>query len=184
MSTIQSAPRSLTSAKGRLFGSAMRRWPQALRDGCDALDFEQDWADHRPISRSSVKPRRTGDCMMNESWFGDPAVITGDVAFARMKWKHMSSLRAAFCCEKIGVQPACLTLEVSNWPNCAPNASIYQQARHSRRSTSSIGAWRAEISRAGPDHLISREPTAVESGKAGMMRLVQFRRAGAHWVAI
>ena len=33
----------------------------------DALDFEQDWADHKLISQSSVKPR-TGDCMMNESW--------------------------------------------------------------------------------------------------------------------
>jgi hypothetical protein len=27
-----------------------------------------DWTNHRPISRSSVKPRDAGDCMMNESW--------------------------------------------------------------------------------------------------------------------
>ena len=32
------------------------------------MDFEQDWADHRPLSRSSVKLWRTRDCMMNESW--------------------------------------------------------------------------------------------------------------------
>jgi hypothetical protein len=49
-----------------------------------------------PLSRSSVKPKRAGHCMMNESWFDDSAVITGDVALAWTKWKHMSSLRAAF----------------------------------------------------------------------------------------
>jgi hypothetical protein len=114
------------------------------------LDFEQGWTDHRRISRSSVKPRRTGDCMMNESWFDDPAVITGDVAFARTKWKHMSSLRAAFCCEKIGVRIVCLMLEQGDWPGCASNASIYQQARHPGRSAPSAGAWRAEISCTGP----------------------------------
>jgi len=69
---------------GRL-GSAMQRWPQAPGDGRDALDLEQDWADHRRVSRSSVKLRRAGDCMMNEPWFDDPAMITGDVAFARTK---------------------------------------------------------------------------------------------------
>jgi hypothetical protein len=47
--------------------SAMQRWPRTPRDGRVLLDFEQDWDDHRPISRSSVKPRRTGDCMMNVS---------------------------------------------------------------------------------------------------------------------
>jgi hypothetical protein len=26
-------------------------------EGCDGLNFEQDLADHRPISRSLVKPR-------------------------------------------------------------------------------------------------------------------------------
>jgi hypothetical protein len=63
---------------------------------------------------------------MNESWFDDPAVVTDDVAFARTKGKHMPSLRAAFCCEKIGTQPVCLTLDVGDWPDCAPNASIFQ----------------------------------------------------------
>jgi hypothetical protein len=28
----------------------------------------QDWIDHRPISCSSVKLRKAGDCMMNKSW--------------------------------------------------------------------------------------------------------------------
>jgi hypothetical protein len=58
---------SLLQREGRL-ASATRRWPQAPRDGCGGLDFEQDWTDHRLISRSSVKPRKVGDCMMNESW--------------------------------------------------------------------------------------------------------------------
>jgi hypothetical protein len=58
---------SLLKKAGRS-GSATRRWPQGPRDGCGGLDFKQDWADHRPISRSSVKPRGAGDCMMNESW--------------------------------------------------------------------------------------------------------------------
>jgi hypothetical protein len=49
-------------------GSATRRWRQASRDGYGGLDFEQDWTNHRPISRSSVKPRDAGDCIMNESW--------------------------------------------------------------------------------------------------------------------
>jgi hypothetical protein len=40
---------------------------------------------------------------MNESWFDDPAVITADVVFAQTKGKHMSSLHAAFCCEKKGL---------------------------------------------------------------------------------
>jgi hypothetical protein len=75
----------------------MRRWSQAPQDGCDGLDIEQDWTDHRLISRSSVKPRKTGDCMMNDSW-QEPGG--------------------------------------------------------------------AEVSCAGPDHLISGEPTAVASGKA------------------
>jgi hypothetical protein len=181
MRTIQSARRSLTSAKGRSFGLSYAEMATSSTGGGVALDFEQDRADRRPISRSSVKPRRTGDCMMNESWFDDPAVITGDVAFARTKWKHMSSLRAAFCCEKVRVQAACLTLEGGDWPDCAPNASIYQQARHSGRSASSAGAWRAEISCAGPDHLISGQPTAVVSGKADVWtRPVQFRQAGTH----
>ena len=70
-------------------------------------------ADHRLISRSSVKPRRTEDCM-NESRFDDPAVITADIAFAQTQGKHMSSLRAAFCCGKMGIQPVCLTLEVGD----------------------------------------------------------------------
>jgi hypothetical protein len=51
-------------------------------------------------------------------------VITADVAFAQTKGKHMSSLYAAFCCEKIRVQPARLTLGVGDWPDCAPDASI------------------------------------------------------------
>ena len=62
--------------------------------------------------------------MMKEFWFDDPAVIIDDVAFAQAKGKQMSSLRAAFCCGKIGIQPIYLTLEVGDWPNCAPNASI------------------------------------------------------------
>ncbi len=66
MGTAQSTPRGLNSEKGRSIG--LQRWPQAPRDGCGGLDFEQDWTDHRPISRSSVKPRKAGDCMMNESW--------------------------------------------------------------------------------------------------------------------
>jgi hypothetical protein len=63
------------------------------------LDFEQDWTDHRPISRSLVKPRKAGDCIINESWQGPGG---------------------------------------------------------------------AEISCAGPDHLISGQPTAVVSGKANV----------------
>jgi hypothetical protein len=55
---------------------------------------------------------------MNESWLDDPVIITGDIAFARTKWKHVSSLRAALYCEKIGGQPACLTLELADWPDC------------------------------------------------------------------
>jgi hypothetical protein len=49
-----------------------------------------------------VKPRRTKGYIINESWFNDPAIITGDIAFAQTKGKHMLSLYAAFCCEKIG----------------------------------------------------------------------------------
>jgi hypothetical protein len=124
-------------------------------------------ADHKPISRSSVKPSRAGDCM-NESWFADPAVVTGDVAFVRMKGKHMPSLCAAFCCEKIGTQPVCLMLDVSDWLDCVPNASIYQQATPFGRSAFSTEG--AEVSCAGPDHLISRQPTAVESGKIDTTR--------------
>jgi hypothetical protein len=55
---------------------------------------------------------------MNESWFDDPAVITADVVFIQTKGKHMSSLHAAFCCEKIGAQPARLMLDVGDWPDC------------------------------------------------------------------
>ena len=51
---------------------------------------------------------------MNESRFDDPAVITADIAFAQTQGKHMSSLRAAFCCGKMGIQPVCLTLEVGD----------------------------------------------------------------------
>ena len=58
---------SLLQREDRL-GPATRGWPQAPRDGCGGLDFEQYWTDHRPISRSSVKPRKAGDCMMKESW--------------------------------------------------------------------------------------------------------------------
>jgi hypothetical protein len=93
---------SLLQREGRL-GSAMRRRPQAPRNGCGGLDSEQDWTDHRPISRPSVKLRNAGDCMTNKCWLDDPAAITGGAAFARTVWKHMSNLRAAFCCEKIGV---------------------------------------------------------------------------------
>jgi hypothetical protein len=143
MRTIQSAPRSLISAKGRSFGLSYAGMG-------DALDLEQDWADHRLMPRSSVKPRRIGDCTMNESWFDDPAVITGHVTFAWTRRKHMSRLRTAICCEKIGFQLACLTLELGDWPDCASNASIYQQIRHSGRSAASAGVWRAEISCAGP----------------------------------
>ena len=89
------------------------------------MDFEQDWADHKLISRSWVKLRRAGDCRTDESWFDDPAVIIGDIPFTWTKWKHMTSLYAAFCCEKIGVQPVCLTLELGDWPNYALDASIY-----------------------------------------------------------
>ena len=67
-------------------------WAQLCADrrklqwkGCDGLNFEQDWADHRLISRSSAKPERAGDCIMNESWIADPVVVIGDVAFVRMK---------------------------------------------------------------------------------------------------
>ena len=49
---------SILQREGRL-GSATRRWPQALWDGYGGFDFEQDWTDHRPISRSLVKPRKT-----------------------------------------------------------------------------------------------------------------------------
>jgi hypothetical protein len=39
----------------------------------------------------------------------------------------------------------------------------------------------AEISCAGPDHLISRQPTAVANSKVDVWtRTAQFRRAGAH----
>ena len=65
-----------------------------------------------------VKPRRTGDCIMNESWFDDPAVITGGVAFALTKAKQMPSLRTAFFCEKIGIQLVCWMLDVGDWPDC------------------------------------------------------------------
>jgi hypothetical protein len=51
---------SILQREGRL-GSATQRWPPAPRDGCGGLDFEQDWTDHRPISRSSVKPRDAGN---------------------------------------------------------------------------------------------------------------------------
>jgi hypothetical protein len=61
--------------------------------------------------------------MINESWFDDPAVITADVAFTQTKGKQMLSLYAAFYCE-IGGQPARLILEVGDWPDCAPDASI------------------------------------------------------------
>jgi hypothetical protein len=62
---------------------------------------------HRPISRSLVELRKAGDCMRNESWLNDPAAIAGGIAFVR---KYMSNLRGSFCCEKIGVQPVCLTV--------------------------------------------------------------------------
>jgi hypothetical protein len=71
-------------------------------------------------------------------------------------------------------------LDVGNWPNCALNASVCLQVRHSRRSVSSKGTRRAEVLCTGLDHLISRQPTAVESGKIGVMRLVQLRQVGAH----
>lgn len=58
---------SILQREGRS-GSAMRTWPQPPRDRCSGLDFEQDWTDHRPISRSSVKPGDARDCIMNESW--------------------------------------------------------------------------------------------------------------------
>jgi len=70
----------------------MQRWSQAPRDRCDAFGFRAGLADHRPISRSLVKPRRTGDCMMNESWFDDPAVITGGVAFEQTKGKYKAEV--------------------------------------------------------------------------------------------
>ena len=66
--------------------------------------------------------------------------------------------------------------DVGDWPDCAPNALVCLQARQSGRSASSKGAGRAEVSCTGPDHLISRQPTAVESGKISMMRPVQLRR--------
>jgi hypothetical protein len=66
------------------------------------IRFRAGLADHRPISRSSVKPRRTKDCI-NESWFDDPAVITANVVFIQTKRKHMSSLYTAFCYEKKGL---------------------------------------------------------------------------------
>ena len=50
-------------------------------------------ADHRPISRSSVKPRRTRDYIINESWFNDPAVITGGVAFIQTREAYAKSTR-------------------------------------------------------------------------------------------
>src|SRR3979411_1419414 len=46
---------------------------------------------------------------------------------------------------------------------------------------SSHGPGGAESSCAGPDHLISGQPTAVANGKAdAWTRTAQFRRAGAH----
>jgi hypothetical protein len=60
-----------------------------------------------------VKPRRTGDYIINESWFNNPAVITADVAFTQIKGKQISSLYAAFYYE-IGGQPARLILEVGD----------------------------------------------------------------------
>jgi hypothetical protein len=57
---------SLLQREGRL-GSATWRRLQAPWDGCGGLDFEQDWTDYRPISRSSVKLRDARDYVMNES---------------------------------------------------------------------------------------------------------------------
>jgi len=50
-----------------------------------------------------------------------------------------------------------------------PIASVCPQARHSGRSASSKGAWRVEVSYGGLDHSISRQLTAVESGKIGVI---------------
>jgi hypothetical protein len=54
---------SILQREGRL-GRDIRK----LHGISSRLDFEQDWTDHRPISRSSVKPRKTGDYIINESW--------------------------------------------------------------------------------------------------------------------
>ena len=53
--------------KGQVVWAQLCGHGHKLQGMGDALDLEQDWADHRPISRSSVGPRRAGDCMMNES---------------------------------------------------------------------------------------------------------------------
>lgn len=65
--TAQPTPLSILQRKGRS-GLAMQRWPQAPRDRYNRLDFEQDWTNHKPISRSSVKPRDARDYIINESW--------------------------------------------------------------------------------------------------------------------
>jgi hypothetical protein len=57
----------------------------SFTEGGVVLNFEQDQADRRPISRLSVKPRKTRDCIINKSWFDNLTVITGDVAFAQTK---------------------------------------------------------------------------------------------------
>jgi hypothetical protein len=43
MRITQSPPRGLTSTKGRSFGLSYVEMATSPRDGCDALDFEQDW---------------------------------------------------------------------------------------------------------------------------------------------
>jgi hypothetical protein len=44
----------------------------------------------------------------------------------------MFSLRAALCSKKIGLQPASLTQEVGDWPDCAPNATTVIYSRDTK----------------------------------------------------
>jgi hypothetical protein len=81
----------------------------------------------------------------------------------------MSSLYTAFCCEKIGAQPARWILDVGDWPDYALNASVCLYTKHFKRSASFKRAWRIEISYGGPDYLISKQSTAVESGKISVI---------------
>ena len=58
---------------------------------------------------------------------------------------------------------------MGDWPDYALNTSVCSQAKHSRRSISFKGAWRVEVLYRGPDYSISRQLTAVESGKISVM---------------
>ena len=121
-----------------------------------------------------AEPRRAGDWMMNEHWADNPAVITCDVALVQTKWKHISSLRVAFCCEKIGGQSACLMLELGDLARLRIGKVPWE-------TCISTGAWRAEISCAGPYTFISRTAYGNCKRPTGVwMRPVRFQQVGAH----